>query len=432
MLRLGRVPVIFVTSAALAHEALVEKGVLFAARPHLPSRKLFTNNYRNINSASYGAYWRAMRRNLVREMLGSAKILSFKPTRERVLDQMILRLRGEAEHNEGVVAVYGNCRVAMFQLLLFICMGFHMEEEAILQVSALLEEILPFHVGVLGDFYPFLSFLDRKKVQRRGAVREKQVHLFTSLIEQHQELQKLGQLTPGSYLETLLHMDAPTHLSNADLITLCSEFMVAGTDTTVTTLEWTMAHLVMDPPIQTKLYHHIHDAVGNRPVDENDLPNLPFLQAVIKETLRLHPPGHFLLPHAVSKPCRLGGYDIPPHAVVNFNITSISRDAKIWEEPLKYRPERILTADVDITGTKQVTMVPFGAGRRICPGLGLALMHTELFVARLVQAYEWSTPQIGETVDLSERTVFTVLMKHPLKALIRERTGTCNVHGDAL
>lgn len=420
-LHVGKTPIIYITSAALAHEALVQRSLAFAARPQFPSRALFSNNFRSINAASYGPFWRILRRNLVHEMLTMPKIFSFKPARTLVIDRMVSRVRSEAIRNEGVVSVYTNVRTAMLELLLFMCFGFHLPEDAIFQIACLVDEILHLPTRAMQDFYPFTRIFYMKQSQRVLQLRAKQVQIYISLIEKHKEQHKLGKITPGSYLETLLHMDASMPLSMEDLVTLCSEFIVAGTDTTVTTLEWTMAYLVDNVSVQSKLYVDITATVGDRLVEEMDLQQLPYLQAVVRETLRLNPPGHFLLPHAVSELCKVGGYDVPLNAVVLFHVISIGRDHELWDEPLKFKPERFLGNDCDITGTKNLMMVPFGAGRRICPGLGLASMHLELFVARLVQAFEWTNFPAGEIVDLTERTVFTVRMKHPLKASIRER-----------
>ncbi|MCO5610808.1 hypothetical protein L7F22_065049 [Adiantum nelumboides] len=169
-----------------------------------------------------------------------------------------------------------------------------------------------------------------------------------------------------------------------DLATFCTEFLAASIDTIATTLEWAIARLVLHPDIQGKLYDEIHGVAGDRPVDEEDLSQLPFLRAILKKTLRLHAPLPFLFPHMVSEPCKVGNHDIPMGSTVLFTIAYIARDPEIWHEPLMFKPERFLIADVDITGTKGVATMPFGVGRRICPGLGLATMHMELFVARLV------------------------------------------------
>ncbi|MCO5603033.1 hypothetical protein L7F22_057176 [Adiantum nelumboides] len=330
-LHLGRGPLIIVTSATLVHEALVTEGRLFADRPLLPSRIVFTSNFRNINAAPYGPYWRTVRRNLVQEMLSMPKILSFKPGRALVLARLVAAIKSEAGNNQGVVSVYFNIRVAMFELLLLMCFGFHMPEHDILQMSALLDDVVRFAAGQVVDFFPILN-LFKRKTQVESSLRARQVQIFASHFEKHKELKTLGQLMPGSYLETLICMN----LSIDEMVTLCSEFMVGGTDTTVTTLEWAMAQLITNPSIQTKVYDQMCDVVGDRLVEETDLQHLTYLQAVIKETLRIHPPGYMLLPHAVFASCKLGGYDIPSNAIVMFDVLSPARDPTIWKDPEFY------------------------------------------------------------------------------------------------
>lgn len=133
--------------------------------------------------------------------------------------------------------------------------------------------------------------------------------------------------------------------------------------------------------MQSKLYNHIHDVIGDRVIEENDLPCISYLQAVIKESLRFHPPSHFMLPHAVSTTTKLAGYDIPPDTTIHFRLTSIARAPSIWEEPLIFRPERFVDRNVDITGTKEISMLPFGVERQTCRRLRLVVMVMELFVA---------------------------------------------------
>ena len=315
----------------------------------------------------------------------------------------------------------------MLELLLFMCFGFFPDASTISNVSSTLHEMVCCHdTNAPSDFFPVLAFLDGFALRKKRANRAKQEKLFMSLIDRHQKLGKLGELTPGNYLETLFALQtegSSTELSMDKMVTLCSEFLIGGVDTTVTTIEWTMARLVENPLIQAKIHEEICEAIGDkdRLIGEEDLPKLPYLQAAITETLRLHPPGHFTLPHSVSQPCKLGGYDILPGMAIYFSITAISRDPEIWDEPLEYRPERMLSRDVDLTGTNKMTMLPFSAGRRICPGLGVATIHLQLFIARMVQEFEWCTNHPGEIVDLSEKFEFVWIMKSPLKAVIRDR-----------
>ncbi|MCO5611948.1 hypothetical protein L7F22_066208 [Adiantum nelumboides] len=288
-------------------------------------------------------------------------------------------------------------------------------------MSALVDDILIFSSGALTDFYQFLHIFNARSRQRGRVLQAKQVQLFTTHIEKHKELQKLGQVTPGSYLETLFQMDSSTLLSMDDLIALCTEFLGAGADTTVGTLEWAMAHIVDNPSIQSKLYEQIHSVVGNQPVEEKDLPHLPYLHSIVKETLRLHPPGISLLPHSVSAPCKLGGYDIPTNAILLFQITCINKDPEMWQDPSTFKPERFSNTDVEITGSREIRIMPFGAGRRVCPGHGFASLNMELFVACLVQSFEWTSFPAGATVDLTEKRISTIRLKHSLRAFVKER-----------
>ncbi|KAH7300434.1 hypothetical protein KP509_24G062500 [Ceratopteris richardii] len=408
-LYVGNMPIIYVTSAALAREALIEKGALFAARPRLPTNPIFNKNFRTISSATYGHHWRIMRRNLVQEMMSISKIRSFKTIRQKVVDDLFVHIATESRQDGGFVSLYPNLRMAMFQLLLVICFGFEFSQDAAQQVSSLIDEMLKMALGSLLNFFPLLRVFSGNRRKQLLPIRAREVQMHVSHIEKRKELAKLGELVAGSYLETLLHMDAGTNLSTEDLVSLCTEFLVGGIDTTVTRFEWAMACLIADPQIQDKLYAKIHDRVGDRHVEETDLPNLPYLQAVVKETLRLHPPGHVL-----------GDFDIPTNAIIQFHIVSMSRDDTIWDEPLKFKPERFLVSDVDITGTKQVKMIPFGAGSRICPGLGLASIHLELLIACLVQKFSWTNVS-GNPLDLAEKQVFTIRLKTPLRVLVQER-----------
>ncbi|KAM3381625.1 hypothetical protein P3S68_007198 [Capsicum galapagoense] len=219
------------------------------------------------------------------------------------------------------------------------------------------------------------------------------------------------------------------NFNQGEIVTLCSEFLTAGTDTTSNALQWIMANLVKKPSIQEKLYREIASVVGEKQskltdegVKEEDLQKMPYLKAVILEGLRRHPPGHFVLPHTVTEEVELNGYLIPKDATINFMVAEMGLDPKVWENPLEFRPERFLVegSDIegfDITGSREIKMMPFGAGRRICPGLVLAMLHLEYFVANLVWHFQWKPVQ-GDDVDLSEKQEFTVVMKNPLRALI--------------
>ncbi|RWR87824.1 cytochrome P450 89A2-like protein [Cinnamomum micranthum f. kanehirae] len=206
------------------------------------------------------------------------------------------------------------------------------------------------------------------------------------------------------------------------MVSLCSEFLTAGIESTSTSFQWIMANLVKNQDLQQKLVEEIVRVVGKEAeeVGEEDLNRLIYLKAVILEGLRRHPPGHFVLPHAVSEEVTFEGYVIPKDTIVNFTVADIGMDEKVWEEPMAFRPERFL--DCGENGDQDDA---FRAGRRMCPGLNLAMLHLEYFVANMMREFEWKTVE-GEEVDLTEKQEVTVVMKKPLKYFGKHQSVVCS------
>lgn len=275
--------------------------------------------------------------------------------------------------------------------------------------------------------FPIFSFFPAvtKKLFRRRwesyvAVRRRQDEIFLPLIQARR-----GD-DPPCYADSVLALrvadEGNRPLTDAEVVSLCSEFLNAGTDTTLTLLEWIMAELVNHPDVQAK----VHEEVKSRPeLNDGDLEQARYLKAVVLEGLRLHPPAHFLLPHGVQSDAEIAGYAVPKGAEVNVMHGGFGRDETVWTAPLEFRPERFLDGgegcDVDITGSKEIKMMPFGAGRRMCPGYTLGMLQVEFFVGSLVRELEWLPLAQGEAVDMTERLDFTVVMKHSLRARIIPR-----------
>ena len=234
-----------------------------------------------------------------------------------------------------------------------------------------------------------------------------------------------------SYVDTLLDLQLPeeeSKLNEGEMVSLCAEFLSGGTETTSTALQWIMANLVKHPHIQSKIFEEISGVVeeGRQEVREEDLQKMPYLKAVILECLRRHPPLHFLLPHSVTRDVTLGGFVIPKDTVVNFMVADMGWNPRTWEDPVAYKPERFMNKEgngveaFDVTGRKEIKMIPFGGGRRICPEHDLAIFHLEYFVANLVLNFERRAVD-GEEVDLSEKQELTIVMKNPLQVHLSPR-----------
>ncbi|KAL0446050.1 UNVERIFIED_CONTAM: cytochrome [Sesamum latifolium] len=159
-----------------------------------------------------------------------------------------------------------------------------------------------------------------------------------------------------------------------------------------------------------KVQEELTDVIGeNNVAEESHITKLHYLDAVVKETFRLHPPLPLLVPRFPSQSCVVGGYMIPKHSQVFLNMWSISMDPQVWENPSEFRPDRFLnnTGNLDYMGNN-VQYLPFGSGRRVCPGLPLAEKMVMYLLATLLHSFEWRLPE-GETIDLSEK--FGIVMR---------------------
>lgn len=430
-LKMGSRTMIIISSAELAHEALIQKGQVFATRPREnPTRTIFSCDKFTVNAALYGPVWRSLRRNMVQNMLSSSRLKEFKNVRDSAMDKFIERLSSEAEMNGGVVWVLKNARFAVFCILLAMCFGVEMSEDTIEKMDQMMKIVLITLDPRIDDYLPLLRPFFSKQQKNALQVRRKQIETLVPFIEKRRAILRNPGSDPSaatfSYLDTLFEMKVEGRKSgptNPEIVTLCSEFLNGGTDTTGTAIEWAVARLIENPEIQSRLYEEIQATVGTQKVEEKDLDEMPYLHAFCKELLRKHPPTYFSLTHAVTEPTTLGGYDIPPDTNIEIFLPGISEDPKLWSHPERFDPDRFLTGreDADITGVTAVRMLPFGAGRRICPGLSMATVHVHLMIARMVQEFQWNGHPEDSEVDFGEKLEFTVVMKNPLSAKINPR-----------
>jgi cytochrome P450 len=209
------------------------------------------------------------------------------------------------------------------------------------------------------------------------------------------------------------------------------EMIFRGTDTTAILTEWIMAELVLHPEIQAKLHAELDSVVGKeRDVRDSDIVSLHYLQAVVKETLRIHPPGPLLSWARLStEDVQVAGHLVPKGTTAMVNMWAIAHDPSIWANPQNFSPERFLSseggADIDIRGN-DLRLAPFGAGRRVCPGRALGMATVQLWLAQLLQKFEW-VAYTDHPVDLSEVLKLSCEMVHPLHAIPLPRTNLIHI-----
>ncbi|XWS65009.1 hypothetical protein CRYUN_Cryun05aG0054000 [Craigia yunnanensis] len=440
-LHFGSCPAIFVADRFLAHQALVQNGAIFADRPPaFDGREQVV-----ITTAVHGSTWRVLHRNLTAEMLHSSRVKSYSHARKFVLERLLKLLKVQSISGDHSGQVMKHFLFSMYSLLVFMCFGDKLEEKKIKEIADVERNLmLSFSQVSMISFWPRITkIVFRKQWKKVFQLQQKSKDLIVPLILERKKI-KGEKLSGGenyqvnnkyvsSYVDTLLDLHLPEenrNLSVEEIHGLCSEFLNGGTENTSTLLEWIMANLVKYPHIQEKLFMEIKGVMGDdheEMVKEDDLQKMPYLKAVILEGLRRHPPLHFLMPHAVTEDVVLNGFLMPRNGTVNFIIGDMRMDPKVWEDPMSFKPERFLSTDhnkdgegFDITGSKEIKMMPFGAGRRICPGYELAIFHLEYFVATLVWNFEWKVVD-GDDINLEEKHEFSVRMKHSLQALISPR-----------
>ncbi|XP_057972803.1 cytochrome P450 89A2-like [Malania oleifera] len=436
-LRLGSRPAIFVADRSLAHHALIQRGAAFADRPPaLLTGRITTSNQRTVMSASYGPTWRRLRRNLTFHILNPTRVNSYAHARARTLHTLVDLLSAEAQSGHPV-RVLDHFQHAMFSLLVFMCFGDEVDDDKVRGIEAVQrKQLASFNRFNVLNLWPRLGkVLFRKRWKEFLQMRKDQEDLLITLIRARTDgkaKEEVEKERVMSYVNTLIGLELPEEkreLNEGEMVSLCSEFLNAGTDTTATTLQWIMANLVKYPHVQDKLFAEINGVLRGefKELKEDDLDKLPYLKAVVLEGLRRHPPTHFVVPHAAAEEgIELGSYGVPKNALVNFMAAEMGWDPEVWEDPMEFRPERFLKSDkngevgevgFDLKGVREIKMMPFGAGRRMCPGYGLAMLHLEYFVGNLVWNFEWK----GEGVDLSEKQEFTFVMKYPLGAILSPR-----------
>ncbi|XP_062201655.1 cytochrome P450 89A2-like [Phragmites australis] len=441
-LRMGSDLRVTISDRRLAHAALVERGAALADRPRYASRDFMGLNAATISTSSYGPLWRLFRRNFVAEVTNPARLRLFAPARAAVLAELTDKLGRRKEGDGSTIAE--TFQYAMFRLLVAMCFGDRLDERAVRDIATAQRDLLLYSSTKLMvfSFLPAITTrIFRSRLQCMDDMRRRLKDMYMPLINARRERKKLGAAPPEikeattlphSYVDTLLDIrlndDDGRALTDDEMIALCSEFLNAGTDTTSTALQWIMAELVKNPAIQDKLHDEIKLTIattGSDNVSEEHVQMMPYLKAVVLEGLRRHPPGHMVLPHVPAEDMELGGYVIPKGTTVNFMVADMGMDEGAWARPEEFAPERFLPGGdgegTDITGTREIRMMPFGAGRRICPGIGVATLHLEYFVANLVRAFEWDAAE-GEEVDVDgEKAEFTVVMAKPLHARLMAR-----------
>ncbi|PON53796.1 Cytochrome P450, E-class, group I, partial [Parasponia andersonii] len=424
-LQLGSKLGIIVTSPSLAREVLKENDVVFANRDVPYVVRNSAHGVADIVWTPYGPEWRMLRKVCVLKMLSNATLDSVYSLRRRevgrTVGQVFCRVGSPVDVGEQVF-------LSILNVITSMLWGGTVEGDEGASVGAEFREVVSQITDLLGkpnlsDYFPGLAWFDFQGIMKknRGLIRRFD-QIFESLISQRMKIEEEGVNGKNDFLQFLLRLkdegDSKTPLTIIHVKALLLDMVVGGSETSSNAIEFAMAEIINQPEIMKKAQKELDAVVGkDNIVEESHILKLPYLQAVMKEALRLHPTLPLLVPHCPSQTCVVGGYSVPKGSGVFVNVWAIHRDPSNWDNPLKFKPERFLedSPKWDFSGS-DLKYFPFGSGRRNCAGIAMAERMVMYSLATLLHSFNWELPP-GEKMDLSEKFGIVLKKKAPLVAI---------------
>ncbi|XP_021749703.1 cytochrome P450 71A26-like [Chenopodium quinoa] len=435
LLHLGSKPTLVVSSANAAREIIKINDIKFSNRPQSIISKRLIYNRQNVAGAPYGEYWRQMKSICVLQLLSNKRVRSFQNVRAEEVALTIEKIKKStsAVNLSEIFMTFTNdviCRVAFGR-------KYSGEED-----GAKFKELLKEFVKLLGtftvsNFIPWLAWIDQlnglhSKVNKLAIEFDEFLEV---IVEEHMDRQDKERNGAASekervkdFVDVLLQVQmdntAGFPINKDSIKALILDMFAGGTDTTYTVLEWAMTELLRHPTVMKRLQEEVRDITREHAdVSEKDLGKMQYLKTVIKETLRLHPPIPLLVPRESTQDVKINGYDIAAGTRVITNAWAIHRDPATWEDPEEFHPERFLNSSIDFKG-QDYELIPFGSGRRGCPGILYAIANIELILASLLSKFNWALPREEniETLNMRQRTGLTIHREVPLFAVATSHT----------
>ncbi|CAI9114754.1 OLC1v1015547C1 [Oldenlandia corymbosa var. corymbosa] len=438
LLHFGSKPTLIISSPEVAEMFFKTNELNFLSRPKANFVGRLVYNFRDLGFAPYGEYWKQARSICVLQLLSNKRVQSFRSVREDEISLMLDDIN-ESCLSHTPMNMSEMLSTLTLNLISRVAIGKrYSEEKRGTKVQKMLEEFMELLATFnVGDYIPWLGWINHingleAKVNR---VAKELDAYFENIVEEG--MRKREKVVNGeekimqqNFVDVLLDLqekDATTRfaLQRASLKAIILDMYAAGTDTVSTLLEWVMSELVRNKNVMTKLKDEVRGlSNGNLNwISEDDLEKLPYLRAVIKETCRMHPPAPMLLPRESKDNINVMGYDIPAGTQVFINVFAIGRSSSLWKNVDEFQPERFLNTSIDLKG-KNFELLPFGYGRRSCPGMAFTLATVEVALANLILKFNFALPYGTkvEDLDMSEVPSSVVRRKTPL---ILEATPVC-------
>ncbi|XP_062097187.1 cytochrome P450 CYP82D47-like [Humulus lupulus] len=447
-IRMGVHKTIVVSDWEIAKECFTTNDKVFANRLKAMAPELMGYNYAMFGFSSYGPYWRQVRKIVTQELLSSHRLMMLGHVKESEIKSSVDDINKLCiKNNLGEVKVemkkwFGDIALnTVFKMVVGkrfvdgenpneIEMGSGGDEGNNGRCRKAIRDFFDLTGAfVLSDAIPWLRWLDLggyEKAMKRTAKELDRV--MEEWLEEHKRKKDVD--SDRDFMSVMLSvLDGAQQFSSYDADTInkatCVAFILGSSDTTAAMLTWALALLLNNREALKKAQQELNEQIGTeRRVKESDTKNLVYLQAIVKETLRLYPGFPLLVPHESTEACTLGGYHVSSGTRLMVNASKLQRDPKVWSEPCEFRPERFLTThqNVDVKG-QNFELIPFGSGRRMCPGVSFAVQIMHLTLAALLHGFEIKTPS-DQPVDMTGTIGLTHHKSLPLDVLLTPRIPT--------
>ncbi|KAJ9553384.1 hypothetical protein OSB04_017429 [Centaurea solstitialis] len=370
--------------------------------------------------------WKSLR-TLCRTELFSAKALE---SHSRLREQKLGHLVDFLHNNQGqVINLEGVVFITLFNTLTSIIFSrdfldlkdVHGTRDGL---NESLHKIIEYG-GIIKDFGSFFPIFDRFDLQgiRKGTMKQykKTFAYWEDIIEErraHVNSPTWSSENAESFLDRMLE----NGFSNDQINQLVTELFVAGTTTTTSSVLWTMTELVRHKEVMSRIEEEIKREINSDKISDSQLSKLPYLLASIKEAMRLHPPVPLLLPHMAAETCEVMNYTIPKNSKIFVNLWAMGRDPKVWDDPLSFKPGRFIDSKLDIKG-QDFELLPFGSGRRMCPGMPSGIKSVQLILASLISEFDLVLPDDVDPIklDMSDKFGIALKMEMPLKVIFKSK-----------
>ncbi|XP_022756692.1 cytochrome P450 71B26-like [Durio zibethinus] len=410
LLQIGSVPTLVVSSADAARKILTTNDLDCCSRPLLAGAGRLSYNYLDVAFTPYGSYWREMRKICNHELFSAKRVQSFQFIREEEIGLMIESI-SQSSSSESPVNLTQKMMSLTMDLICRVAFGKSSKDRELDHNK--LHELIHEALGIMGsffasDFFPYVGWIIDRIRGLHGRIERvfQDLDLFYQmLIDDHLRTGRQKQ-EAEDIIDVLLQIkkyqtNTSLQITQDHIKGILMNILFAGVDTTSALVVWAMAELVRNPILMKKAQDEIRNCVAEKGrVSECDIHQFQYLKMVIKETLRLHPPGALLLPRECISQFNINGYSVCPKTHIQVNIWAIGRDPESWENPDQFNPERFMDSPIDFKG-RNFELLPFGAGRRSCPGMNMGILNVELALANLLYHFDWKLPNALKAEDLN-------------------------------